>query len=301
MSDQLDTFGLQIQELSNDIESQSENIGTLEEFDQNVAANITDLAEEIAYLGEFTQDEITMLQQNVTENEVKISLLEDNIAAVDGFDDRIGSNEDKINGHETEIAKLTENVVHISDDVNELYNILEDHDELVKEIANNFTIIDAGIAKIEDSIGAADERIKANEVDIDSVNTTVHENDEKIIKNEAAVENLSFDVSELNSSVDEINTIIKEYDDQFDSLQKNLIQTDQKIDQVQFNFSQDLHQLEYDIHVWQLNMDKRVSQTENQIEGENFRPTLIHSSKYICSDLYESITGTPKPPTDECA
>ena len=66
MSDQLDAFGLQIEELSTDIESQNEkineDIGSLEEFDQMVASNLTDLAEQIENINDEMQFQIDFVK-----------------------------------------------------------------------------------------------------------------------------------------------------------------------------------------------------------------------------------------------
>ena len=79
----------------------------MEEFDQIITGNVSDLAEDITHLEEWTQTEIESLEQNVTDlqhglveisssveaHESRISSLEESIEAVDDFNGRIEENE----------------------------------------------------------------------------------------------------------------------------------------------------------------------------------------------------------------
>ena len=81
MSDQQDTFEVQIEELSNDMQSQNDqtnqDIGSLQKFDQTVTEDLNNLASDIADLEEQTQLDIDTLQQNMAEANSKIDEVEE--------------------------------------------------------------------------------------------------------------------------------------------------------------------------------------------------------------------------------
>ena len=256
LSDQQDTFEAQIEELSNDIQSQNDqtnqDIGSLQEFDQTVTEDLNNLAGNIANLEEQTQQNVTAISQeledhgvSIVKNTEDITQLQENLEAVENYDDLIQENSDNIATMEGEIGNITAQ----ADENTNRIDVLE---------ANNGDGTDLN------------ERIGANEIRIDSLSATVDGLDKRINNTEAIVGNLSQELEELSNTVEQ-------YDEQIDSLQVNMTEANSKIDLVEEHHKElrndfeylkyDFRSSQYEISKWQINVDERLNQTENQIQG----------------------------------
>ena len=118
MSDKLDTFDAQIEELTENMQSDNnkinEDINSLQEFDQTVTDNLNNLADDIVNLDEQTQLELAALQQNVTHQGVSIGENTDDInqlqETVEDYDELIQANSDDIEALERFAGSLSNTV-----------------------------------------------------------------------------------------------------------------------------------------------------------------------------------------------
>ena len=158
-----------------------------------------------------------------------------------------------------ELAALQQNVTHQgvsigenTDDINQLQETVEDYDELIQ---------------------ANSDDIEALERFAGSLSNTVDENTNRI----EVVENVSDEVENHSKDIEELSSTIGQYDDQIDSLQVNITVANSRIDEVEQHHKDlrnDFEYLKYDfrsftneISKWQIDVDERLNQTENQIQG----------------------------------
>ena len=142
-----------------------------------------------------------------------------------------------------------------------------------EENANRIEILEASNGDGTDF----NERIEANEIRIDSLNATVGQFDERIDNIEAVVGSVSDEVENLSGNVEELSNTVGHYDDQIESLQVNMTETNSKMDEVEEHHKElrnDFEYLKYDFRSfthemskWQIDVDERLNQTENQIQG----------------------------------
>ena len=214
LSDQQDAFGAQIEELSNDIQSQNDqtnqDIGSLQEFDQTVTEDLNSLASSIANLEEQTQQNVTAISQeledhgvSIVKNTEDITQLQENLEAVENYDDLIQENSDNIATMEGEIGNITAQ----ADENTNRIEVLE---------ANNGDDTDFN------------DRIEANEIKIES---------------------LQVNMTETNSKIDEVEEHHQELRNDFEYLKY------------------DFRSFTNEISKWQIDVDERLNQTENQIQG----------------------------------
>ena len=194
------------------------NIESLEDFDQILAGNITDLAAEIADLNE-------------------------SIDTVDDFNERIEENSNEITALNTTVGDM------MSD--------LQENESRITSLETNIEVVDD-----------FEERIGLNEDKIISLNERFDEIHDIILENDVIVGNLSEQVSNLSSSVEAMYDSFQEYDDQIESVQINLNDTNKKVDNItaaQYDLGQKVNRLEYDIHnltwhlyEWQIEIDDQI-------------------------------------------
>ena len=174
MNNQLDAQGIQIQELSSNIESQGqaielnrqdivqlgESIESFENYDDRIEENTN----EIKSVNSTVQD----LSVTVAENEGKIESLEENNCSLDGLNDlndRIDKNEadiesldvafeemsEKILNNENVVANLSFEVLNLSDDIEEIFSFFEVYDEEIEVVQKNLTEANTKIENLEEN------------------------------------------------------------------------------------------------------------------------------------------------------
>ena len=174
MDSQLDAQGIQIQELSSNIESQGqaielnrqdivqlgESIESFENYDDRIEENTN----EIKSVNSTVQD----LSVTVAENEGKIESLEENNCTLDGLNDlndRIDKNEadiesldvafeemsEKILNNENVVANLSFEVLNLSDDIEEIFSLFEVYDEQIEVVQKNLTEANTKIENLEEN------------------------------------------------------------------------------------------------------------------------------------------------------
>ena len=141
-----------------------------------------------------------------------------------------------------DIGSLEENFSSLEDELDNASEIFHYQGQMIEQNLNNIT-------EIQESIEAIDDRIEEN----------------------------SNNIKYLNSSIDLLYAIIGEYDDQIESLQTNVVEVDSKIGEVeehQKELRNDFEYLKYDfrsftneISKWQIDVDERLSGTEDHIQG----------------------------------
>ena len=174
MNNQLDAQGIQIQELSSNIESQGqaielnrqdivqlgESIESFENYDDRIEENTN----EIKSVNSTVQD----LSVTVAENEGKIESLEESNCTLDGLNDlndRIDQNEadiesldvafeemsEQILNNENVVANLSFEVLNLSDDIEEIFSFFEVYDEEIEVVQKNLTEANTKIENLEEN------------------------------------------------------------------------------------------------------------------------------------------------------
>ena len=119
--------------------------------------------------------------------------------------------------------------------------------------------------------------MKGSSDEIDELRSSLAELNDHLDDVGIAIEELSQEMINLTEGVDELNDVVEQYDEQIESLQVNMTEANNQINQVDQAHRQlrnDFEYLKYDfrsftneISKWQIDVDERLSVTENQLQG----------------------------------
>ena len=207
---------------------------------------------------------------------------------IDELRNSLGELSDQLDAFGLQIEELSTNMESENEKITEDIGRLEEFDQMVtsnladlaEEIQNldqytklEIELVQQNVTIIGEIINGQGQVIEQNTNDIvelqESISAVDNYNDR--------IELNSNSIKSLNLSFEGLHDAIGEYDEQIESLQTNLTEANSKIDEVdehQKELRNDFEYLKYDfrsftneISKWQIDIDERLSETEDQIQG----------------------------------